>query len=133
MERRRTYLAIAITTKCDYRCFYCKEGGESISKEKETIPFTKLKKIIGIAYNVGISNFRITGGEPTEVCYFSELIEYIMSYEDTKIRINTNGYRILKHLDVLVKYKARLDIVISVDAISENLNGVYFHCFCHQI
>ena len=47
MRRRlNTYLAIAITTCCNYQCFYCKEGGESISKEKETISLPNIKKVI---------------------------------------------------------------------------------------
>ena len=36
---------------------------------------------------------------------------------------------ILKHIDVLAKYKERLDVVFSVDSISKNLNGVYFPKF----
>jgi len=130
MKRRiNTYLAIALTTYCNYQCFYCKEGGESISKKKETISFSKLKKIIGNAYDVGITNFRITGGEPTSVPYFSELIEFIMAFTDTKIRINTNEHLILKHIEVLKKYKDRLDVVFSVDSLSEYLNEVHFPKF----
>lgn len=125
-NRLNTYLAIAVTTYCNYQCFYCKEGGESISKEKETISFKNIKKIIGNAYEVGIRNFRITGGEPTGVCYFSKLIKYIMEFKDTKVRINTNGYKILKHIHVLEEYKNRLDIVFSVDSLSEKINGVCF-------
>ena len=45
-KRVNTYLAIAITTYCNYQCFYCKKGGESISKERETISFDDVKKII---------------------------------------------------------------------------------------
>lgn len=129
MEKRNTYLAIAITTYCNYQCFYCKEGGESISRKKETIPFSKVKRIIDNAYNVGITNFRITGGEPTSVQYFSELIEFIMNFDDTKIRINTNGHMILKYIKILKKYKERLDVVFSVDSISSDLIGVHFPKF----
>lgn len=126
-NRVTTYLAIALTTYCNYQCFYCKEGGESISKKKQTIPFEKIKKIILNAYEIGISNFRITGGEPTSVPYFGELIKYIMSFDKTKVRINTNGFKILEYVDVLSKYKERLDIVFSVDSISEYLDNVHFH------
>lgn len=45
-NRVNTYLAIALTTHCNYKCFYCKEGGESMSKQKQTIPFEKVKKKI---------------------------------------------------------------------------------------
>ena len=69
-----TYLAVAITTECNYKCFYCKKGGESISKERQTIPYDKLKNIILTAMEEGIKNFRITGGEPTGVEYFGELM-----------------------------------------------------------
>ena len=97
-----TYLAIALTTYCNYKCFYCKEGGESITKEQRTIPFDRLRNIIKIGYEIGIKNFRITGGEPTTVSYFGELIEYIMKFDGTKVRVNTNGFDILKYIDVLV-------------------------------
>lgn len=131
-KRITTYLAIALTTNCNYQCFYCKEGGESISKKKETISLSKIKRIIVNAYEVGIRNFRITGGEPTSVSYLSELIIYIMEFYDTKVRINTNGYKILDHIDVLIKYRERLDIVFSVDSISEYLNGVHFQKYLSE-
>lgn len=126
MKKRVTYLAIALTTECNYKCFYCKQGGESISKEKETICFSAIKRIIANAHEVGITNFRLTGGEPTNVPYFGRLIQYIMNFSDTKIRINTNGFKILDYIDVLKKYKERIDIVFSVDSISEYIEGVHF-------
>ena len=131
-KRVNTYLAIAITTYCNYQCFYCKKGGESISKEKETISFDDVKKIIANAYANGIANFRITGGEPTSVSYFCELIEYIMKFKDTKVRINTNGFRILEYIDVLTKYKEYIDIVFSVDNLSEYICGVHFPKYLSQ-
>ena len=83
-ERRNTYLAIAITTKCNYKCFYCKKGGESISEKQQTMPYEKLKNIIAVAIEEGIRNFRITGGEPTGVTYFGKLIEYIWNLNKPK-------------------------------------------------
>ena len=128
-KRLNTYLAISITTFCNYQCFYCKEGGESISKHIETIEFSKLKQIITNAYDVGIKNFRITGGEPTAVSYFGEMIEFIMKMSGTKMRINTNGYQLLKYIDVLTKYRERIDIVFSVDSMSEYIQDVHFQKF----
>ena len=128
-KRLNTYLAISITTFCNYQCFYCKEGGESISKHRETIEFSKLKQIITNAYDGGIKNFRITGGEPTAVSYFGEMVEFIMKMSGTKMRINTNGYQLLKYIDVLTKYRERIDIVFSVDSMSEYIQDVHFQKF----
>lgn len=121
------YLAIALTTKCNYRCFYCKEGGESISKCREEISFKELKRIIAIAYDLGITSFRITGGEPTIVKYFGELLEFIINLgDDTRIRINTNGYNLQQFISFIQLHKERFDIVISVDSLSEYLSGFHF-------
>lgn len=126
-KRKETYLALAITTKCNYECFYCKTGGESISCDTETtIEFSTLKKIVECALKTSVRNFRITGGEPTCVDYFGDLIKFIMQFENTKIRINTNGFKILDYIEVLSKYKERISIVISVDSLSKYLNKIYF-------
>lgn len=128
MSKRINYIAIALTTKCNCDCFYCKETGESILPSiKGTWDFNELKKVIRIAYNVGLTTFRITGGEPTMVEYLPELIIYIMSLgNDTKIRLNTNGYNMVYILDILEIYRERIDVMISVDSLNEYVNGVHF-------
>lgn len=121
------YLAIALTTKCNCRCFYCKEGGESISDCNEEIAFEDLKKILKIAYDLGINSFRITGGEPTSVSYFGELIEFIIALgNDTQIRINTNGHNLKPFINIIQEHKERINILISVDSLSEYINGVHY-------
>ncbi len=128
MSKRINYIAIALTTKCNCNCFYCKETGESILPSiKGTWDFNDLKKVISIAYSVGLTTFRITGGEPTMVGYLPELITYIMSLgNDTKIRLNTNGYNMGYILDILVIYRERIDVMISVDSLHEYVNGVHY-------
>ena len=80
-SKRINYMAIALTTNCNYKCFYCKPTGESIlSNLKGTLNFQNLKRIIKIAYELGITIFRITGGEPTTVSYLPSLIFYIIQH-----------------------------------------------------
>lgn len=128
MGKRVNYIAVALTTNCNYNCFYCKETGESInSVSKGTWDFEELKKVLKIAYEEGLSTFRLTGGEPTMVNYFQELIEYIMHLgKDTKIRLNTNGYKLKKFLDTIEFYKNRIDVMISVDSLNEYVNGFHY-------
>lgn len=129
-NKRINYLAIAITTNCNCNCFYCKPTGESIFPNvKGTLDFQSLKKIIKVAYELGITTFRITGGEPTAVSYLPSLICYIMELGDnTKIRLNTNGYKLDDEelLNIIESYKERMDIVISVDSVNEYINGIHY-------
>lgn len=128
MSNRINYIAIALTTKCNCNCFYCKETGESIlPNTKGTWDFNHLKRVISIAYGVGLTTFRITGGEPTMVEYLPELIIYIMKLgNDTKIRLNTNGYHINRVMDILEIYKERINVMISVDSLNEYVNGMHY-------
>lgn len=129
-KKRINYLAIAITTNCNYNCFYCKPTGENIKPNvKGTIKFENLKRIIKVSYQLGINIFRITGGEPTMVEYLPDLIKYIMNIgSDTKIRLNTNGYKIRQNklLETIEYYKERVDIVISVDSVNEYIQDIHY-------
>lgn len=129
-NKRINYLAIAITTNCNCNCFYCKPTGESILPNmKGTLNFQNLKKIIKVAYELGITTFRITGGEPTTVSYLPSLICYIMELgNDTKVRLNTNAYKLDNEelLNNIESYKERMDIVISVDSVNEYINGIHY-------
>lgn len=121
------HLAIAVTTKCNYKCFYCKEGGDSMSSTLDVMPFEELKEVLKVAYKLGIRIFRITGGEPTIVDYFEELIKFIMNLgKDTQIGLNTNGYKLDKYINIIEKYKDRIYVLMSVDSISNTLQGMLF-------
>ena len=124
----KNYLAIAITTNCN--CFYCKPTGQNILPNmKGTLNFQNLKKIIKVAYELGISTFRITGGEAITVSHLLSLICYIMELGDnTKIPLNTKGYKFDNEelLNIIESYKKRMDIVISVDSVNEYINGIHY-------
>lgn len=128
MRKRINYIAIALTTTCNYKCFYCKETGESILPNiKGTWNFSNLKRVINVAYSVGLTTFRITGGEPTMVEYLPDLIIYIMSLgDDTKIRLNTNGYNVNSILNILEMYRERIDVMFSIDSLNKYSNGFYY-------
>ena len=121
------YLAISMTSSCNLKCFYCKPTGESISQETGTIPVEDFKRITAAAYRAGIRKFRLTGGECTLVSYFGEAIEHLMQLgPDSTINICSNGYRLSEYVDLISKYKDRIHVRISVDSLSEHLNGYHF-------
>lgn len=120
-------LALAITSACNLKCFYCKASGENLDKSIGTIDFGMLKEIIIASYQCGIKDYRITGGEPTTTHYFGDLIEFIMNLKnDITMRITTNGYKILDYIDIIEKYKDRIEIVISVDSLNEYIGDIKY-------
>lgn len=124
------YLAVSMTSKCNLRCFYCKPTGESISVETGTIPKADFQRITAAAYRAGITKFRLTGGECTLVDYFADAIVYLMGLgADTTINICSNGYRLGEYVDLIAQYPGRIHVRISVDSISEHLNGYHFPKF----
>lgn len=126
-SKLKILLALSITSSCNLKCFYCRNSGESLDNSIGTIKFDLLKEIIISAYENGIKAYRITGGEPTIVPYFGELITFIMNLaQDTIIRITTNGYKLLNYIDIIEKYKERIEVVISVDSLNEYINGIKY-------
>ena len=120
-------LALVITSVCNLKCFYCKASGENLENSLGTIDFNFLKKIIISSYENGIKNYRITGGEPTAVSYLGDLINYMMTLAtDITMRITTNGYKILDYIDIIEKYKDRVEVVISVDSLNEYISDVKY-------
>ncbi|MGI6218198.1 MAG: radical SAM protein, partial [Coriobacteriales bacterium] len=65
LGRQINYLRISITDKCNYRCLYCMpEEGIPVLKHSDLLSIEEISKFVRIAAGEGISNIRITGGEP---------------------------------------------------------------------
>lgn len=45
---------------------------------------------------------------------------------DITMRITTNGYKILDYIDIIEKYKDRVEVVISVDSLNEYIGDVKY-------
>lgn len=63
--REISYMRISITDRCNLRCRYCmpEEGVGNLGHEK-IISFEEIERIVSAAVSLGITKFRLTGGEP---------------------------------------------------------------------
>ena len=63
--REIKYMRISLTDKCNYRCKYCmpSEGIPDIGHDK-ILRYEDIERIARAAVELGISKFRLTGGEP---------------------------------------------------------------------
>ncbi len=112
--RRINYLRVSITPNCNFRCIYC--ARENISLPEH--PIEEYLKIIKVATSLGITQLRITGGEPflrTDIMDF--LLE--LSKLNLKIGITTNASLIHeKHIDTLAKLNIK-KFNISLDTLNK--------------
>ena len=63
--RRVNYLRLAVTDRCNLRCFYCMpEDGLHWLSRTELMSYEEMLRSCALLVNMGIEKIRITGGEP---------------------------------------------------------------------
>lgn len=114
------YIRIAVTDKCNLRCFYCMPNeGIDFVKQNQLMSYEELLRVATILSKQGVSKVRITGGEPflrKDIMYFIKSLSEIKGID--KIAITTNGTHTLKHLDELIKYGVK-NFNLSIDSIDK--------------
>jgi molybdenum cofactor biosynthesis protein A len=87
------YVRLAVTDRCNLRCFYCmpNEGIDFLPK-KHLLSYEEMLRMLNIMAQQGISKVRITGGEPfvrKDLMNFLWEITKIKGIE--KLHLTTNG------------------------------------------
>ena len=97
------YLRLAITDRCNLRCFYCMpEEGIDYLPRTDLLTFEEMEKLISLFATEGISKVRITGGEPFLRRGIMDFIERLTSIPGIeKVNITTNGILTSKHIPKL--------------------------------
>jgi len=87
------YLRLAVTDRCNLRCFYCMpEHGIQYVDRKELLSFDEMYRMIRAFGEMGISKLRITGGEPFVRKGIMEFIEQVSEISHIRdLNITTNG------------------------------------------
>lgn len=116
--REINYMRLAVTDRCNLRCFYCMpEEGITYAPKKELMTFAEMYRIVDLFSQQGISKVRITGGEPflwKDMMTFLDAISKIPTLK--KIAITTNGTLITDKLEKLKK--------LGIDTINLSLDSV---------
>lgn len=91
--RTINYMRLAVTDRCNLRCFYCmpEEGIKYVDK-KELLSFEEMYRMINAFGELGISKLRITGGEPFVRKGIMDFLEQVSANSFIKqVHITTNG------------------------------------------
>jgi len=110
------YVRLAVTDRCNLRCFYCMpaEGIQYINKT-ELMSYEEIHRGIKLLAQMGIEKVRITGGEPFIRKDMMKLLWAIRKTEGIRdINITTNGTVLEQYIPELKKLGIR-SVNLSLD------------------
>lgn len=99
------YLRLAVTDRCNLRCFYCMpEEGIHYLPKKELLTFEEIIRLVSLMASMGISKIRLTGGEPFVRNDLMQLISRLVAVPGIKdVHLTTNGILTAPHIADLKK------------------------------
>ncbi|MEO3406510.1 GTP 3',8-cyclase MoaA [Mucilaginibacter sp. CAU 1740] len=116
-----TYLRLAVTDKCNLRCFYCmpEEGLDWLSRA-ELMSYEEMLHVCRVMVNMGIEKIRITGGEPFVRKDIMQLLTAIAGLDGLKeLSLTTNGVLTAPYVPELKKIGIR-SVNLSLDTLDAN-------------
>jgi GTP 3',8-cyclase len=111
-------LRVSVTDVCNLRCVYCmpEEGVEWLPKS-HVLTFEEIAAIVRASVELGLTHFKLTGGEPTARRDLPVLVNLLRQINGVKdLSLTTNGILLAPMLDKL--HAAGLNrITISLDSL----------------
>ena len=98
-----SYVRLAVTDRCNLRCFYCMpaEGIKYVPK-KELLSYEEMERVLGILAAMGVNKLRITGGEPFVRQNLIDFLERVVDIPGLdRVNITTNGVLTLPYIQRL--------------------------------
>lgn len=91
--RPLNYLRLAVTDRCNLRCFYCMpEEGMHYLPKHALLSFEEITRLVTAMTEMGISKVRITGGEPFVRNDLMQLLHSLTSINGLhELHLTTNG------------------------------------------
>lgn len=116
-SREIDYMRISITDRCNLRCTYCMPADTKSVSHADVLRYEEIMRIVRLALRLGITRFKITGGDP-----FARLgaVDFITALKQEPgvqcVTITTNGICLTEVLPQLKQ--------AGIDGINISLNAV---------
>jgi len=119
-DRTIDYVRIAVTDRCNLRCFYCMPAeGIPYEPKAHLLSYEEITRLLKILGELGFQKVRFTGGEPFLRKDFMQLLESTAGLEDYKsIHITSNGTLLQQHIPKL-KELGISKINLSIDSLDK--------------
>ena len=90
--RQINYLRLAVTDRCNLRCFYCMPAhGIKFVPRRELLSNEEMLRLVGVLSELGVDKVRITGGEPFVRRGMMDFLWSLSEVELKQINLTTNG------------------------------------------
>ena len=112
-------LRVSVTDKCNFRCTYCMpaEGLEWLAKS-EILTFEEIHRLVAVMARMGVSDVRLTGGEPLVRRDLPALVRMLASTDGVAdLSLTTNGVLLDRLARPLVEAGLRR-VNVSLDSLS---------------
>ncbi|PRY10215.1 cyclic pyranopterin monophosphate synthase subunit MoaA [Pontibacter ummariensis] len=119
--RKVNYLRLAVTDRCNLRCFYCMpEEGINWLGRKELMTYEEMLHISAVLLKMGVEKIRITGGEPFVRKDFMSFLTSLSKLQGLQeLTMTTNGVLTAPFVPALKKIGVR-SINLSLDTLDRN-------------
>ncbi|MEN0054730.1 MAG: GTP 3',8-cyclase MoaA [Mucilaginibacter sp.] len=119
--RKINYLRLAVTDRCNLRCFYCMpEDGLNWLSRSELMSYEEMLRSCGLLVKMGIEKIRITGGEPFVRKDIMQLLTAISNLNGLQeLSLTTNGVLTAPYVPELKKIGIR-SVNLSLDTLDAN-------------
>jgi GTP 3',8-cyclase len=103
--RRISDLRVSVTDRCNFRCQYCMPAdGLPWLERSEILTFEEIERLVRVMAEMGVSDLRLTGGEPLVRREFPRLVSMLARVPGVDdLSLTTNGYLLERDAAALVE------------------------------
>jgi cyclic pyranopterin phosphate synthase len=119
--RKIADLRLSVTDRCNFRCQYCMPAeGLPWLERREILSFEEIERIVALLAAMGVSELRLTGGEPLVRRDFPVLAASLCAIDALgEVSVTTNGYLLERDAEALVR--AGIDrFNVSIDSLQRD-------------
>ena len=119
--RRISDLRVSVTDRCNFRCQYCMPAdGVPWLERAAVLRFEEIERIVSVMASMGVTDLRLTGGEPLVRRDFPRLVEMLARVPGVEdLSLTTNAYLLERDADALVE-AGITRVNISIDSLQKD-------------
>jgi GTP 3',8-cyclase len=101
--RRIGDLRVSVTDRCNFRCQYCMPAEGLPWLERDAVlRFEEIQRLVALLASMGVTDVRLTGGEPLVRRDFPTLVEMLAPIVED-LSVTTNGFLLERDAEALVR------------------------------